>query len=76
MSETKKAESTEESDRSIDIEDQGQKTDTGKEFTSGSLSDAEGESRPGPVGVAVREATQKTGEAPTTIIDQTGHRGT
>lgn len=59
MSETEETESTGEAGRPIDIEDQGQETDAGEE------------SNPGPVGVGVREATQKAGEAPTEILDDT-----
>ena len=71
MSETEKTESTDESDRPIDIEDQGQETDTGEEPNSPELSDADDDSHPGPVGVGVREATQKAGEAPIEILDDT-----
>lgn len=71
MSEIEESESTGEAGRPIDIEDQGQETDTGEEPNSTEMSDTDDESNPGPVGIGLREATQKAGETPTEILDDT-----
>lgn len=75
MSKNENPETEPESHRPVDIEDQGHGTETGKD-TNPSAPSEEEKDKPGPVGVAVREATQKAGEAPTTIIEQTSHLGT
>jgi hypothetical protein len=60
----------EENRREIDIEDQGQAIDAGEEVNP-DVAPVDGEDiDPGPEGVGAREATQKSGEAPTTILDE------
>lgn len=56
--------------RSIDIEDQGQEIDAGEEIDPDVESVKGDENDPGPEGEGAREATQKSGEAPTEIVDE------
>lgn len=56
--------------RPIDIEDQGRVIDAGEEIDPDIESVKGDESDPGPEGVGASEATQKSGEAPTKIVDQ------
>ncbi|QSG11125.1 hypothetical protein HSBGL_0691 [Halapricum desulfuricans] len=56
--------------RSIDVEDQGQEIDAGEEIDPDVESVKGDESDPSPEGVGAREATQKSGEAPTEIVDE------
>lgn len=56
--------------RPIDIEDQGQVIDAGEGIDPDVASVTGDESDPGPEGEGAREATQKSGEAPTEIVDE------
>lgn len=56
--------------RSIDIEDQGQEIDSGEEIDPDTESVEGDESDPGPEGKGAREATQKSGEAPTEMVNE------
>lgn len=56
--------------RPIDIEDQGQVIDAGEKVDPDVESVEGDESDPGPEGVGAREATQKSGEAPTEIVGE------
>lgn len=55
--------------RTIDIEDQGQRIDAGEAVRPDVAPLAGDETTPGPVGAGAREATQKSGEAPTELLD-------
>ncbi len=56
--------------RSIDVEDQGQEIDAGEETDPDVESVKGDESDPSPEGVGAREATQKSGEAATEVVDE------
>lgn len=61
--------------REIDIEDQGQAIDAGADGTP-ELAPVDGEDTdPGPEDLGAREATQKSGEAPTEILDEDADAG-
>jgi hypothetical protein len=56
--------------RSIDVEDQGQEIDAGEETDPDVESVKSDKSDPSPEGMGAREATQKSGEAPTEIVNE------
>ena len=70
IKEGERLEPAEENRREIDIEDQGQAIDAGEEVNP-DVAPVDGEDiDPGPEGVGAREATQKSGRAPTMILDE------
>ena len=70
IKEGERLEPAEENRREIDIEDQGQAIDSGEEVNP-DVAPVDGEDiDPGPEGVGAREATQKSGRAPTKILDE------